>query len=127
MFTSASPRLVTLTSTSTSTSQQTADEGASWPRRGVALEGIADLPYQDRPPDADLLRYVREMTYALAVSSRSGDEWAHAIGTELACMRAVWGHGGGALTGDLAARSLRFTAALSVPGPRPSARAAAPT
>jgi hypothetical protein len=59
-------------------------------------------------PDAGLLDYVREMTYALEVSARSRDEWAHAITTGLGCMRAVWTAGGGVLTGDLWRRSLTF-------------------
>lgn len=55
--------------------------------------------YENGPSDTGLLRYVQEMTYALEVSARSRAEWTHAIGTGLACMRAVWSHGGGVLTG----------------------------
>lgn len=72
--------------------------------------------YADRSPDASLLEYLQEMTYALEVSARSRAEWAHAIRSGLACLRAVWLHGGGVLRGDLSARLLSFTSPLICPG-----------
>ena len=68
--------------------------------------------YEDRAPDPGLLDYVRDMTYALEVSARTRDEWAHAIRTGLRCLRAAWLHGGGILHGDLEARTLTFNGPL---------------
>jgi hypothetical protein len=69
--------------------------------------------YQHGQPEAGLLSSVREMTYALEVSSRSRAEWAHAIITGLNCMQAVRTHGGGILTGDLHQRTLVFEGPLA--------------
>jgi MazG C-terminal domain len=101
-----------------------ADEAIAW---AVFCHARRRGWYADRPPDGDLLDYVQEMTYALEVAARDRAEWAHAIRTGLACLRAVWQHGGGVLTGDLGERVLSFTAPLSDPGPGPSARPAGPT
>jgi hypothetical protein len=45
------------------------------------------------------------MTYALEVSDKTPDEWAHAITTGMSCLRAVWANGGGVLIGDHQERS----------------------
>jgi hypothetical protein len=67
-----------------------ADEAIAW---AVFCHARERGWYEGRAPDAGLLRYVREMTYALEVSSRSRAEWAHAISAGLGCLRAVWTHG----------------------------------
>jgi hypothetical protein len=100
-----------------------ADEAIAW---AVFCRARERGWYQDRPLDAGLLDHVREMSYALEVSARSGAEWEHAIRSGLACMRAVWASGGGVLAGDLHTRSLVFASPLSIPGPRRSAPRAAP-
>lgn len=75
-------------------------------RAAVADEAIARAVFcharqrnwfEDTSPtlDTGLLDYVGEMTYALEVSTRSRDEWAHAVTTGLGCLRAVWAAGGG--------------------------------
>jgi hypothetical protein len=101
-----------------------ADEAIAW---AVFCHARRRGWYATRPPDGDLLDYVQEMTYALEVAARDRAEWAHAIRTGLACLRAVWQHGGGVLTGDLGERALSFAAPLSDPGPGRSARRAGPT
>jgi hypothetical protein len=100
-----------------------ADEAIAW---AVFCQARNHGWYQDQPPDLSLLQYVREMTYALEVSARSREEWAHAISTGLGCLRAVWLHGGGVLRGDLGDRSLVFAGPLTGRGEQPSARAAVP-
>jgi hypothetical protein len=100
-----------------------ADEAIAW---AVFCHARRRRWYADRPPDADLLDYVQEMTYALEVSARGRADWAHAIRTGLACLRAVWQHGGGVLVGDLGDRMLAFAGPLSKPGPGPSAPPAGP-
>jgi hypothetical protein len=82
--------------------------------------------FQDQVPDLSLLGYVQEMSYALEVSVRSREEWAHAISTGLGCLRAVWLHGGGVLRGDLGDRSLVFAGPLTDRGEQPCVRAAVP-
>lgn len=77
--------------------------------------------------DGSLLDYVQEMTYALEVSMRSRDEWAHAIHTGLRCLDAVWENNGGVLLGDLTTRSLTYQSPLNCRAPAPSVRAADPT
>ncbi len=76
--------------------------------------------YAHRPPEASLLRTVREMTYALEVSDKTSGEWTHAITTSLSCLRAVWANGGGVLVGDRRQRTLSFTGPPPG-GPTPSA------
>jgi hypothetical protein len=100
-----------------------ADEAIAW---AVFCHARQRGWYEDGRPDAGLLRHVREMTYALEVSARSRSDWAHAIMTGLACMRAVWSHGGGVLAGDLSTRTLTFAGPLTAPGGPPSGRPAAP-
>jgi hypothetical protein len=82
-----------------------ADEAIAW---AVFCHARARNWFTAGTPDTALLNYVREMTYALEVSARSRDDWAHAITTGLGCMRAVWVAGGGVLTGDLWRQSLTF-------------------
>ena len=100
-----------------------ADEAIAW---AVFCHARERGWYEDRPPGAGLLGYVREMTYGLEVSARSRREWADAIVAGLGCLRAVWAHGGGMLTGDLHERSLVFAGPLTGSGAVLSARAAAP-
>jgi hypothetical protein len=100
-----------------------ADEAIAW---AVFCHARTRAWYANRPPDANLLRAVRAMTYELEVSERSSAEWAHAITTGLACLRAVWAHGGGILVGDLRQKTLIFTGPAPG-GPGPSDRPAAPT
>jgi hypothetical protein len=87
-----------------------ADEAIAW---AVFCHARERGWYEECVPDAGLLGYVREMTYALEVSSRSRAEWAHAITTGLGCLRAVQAHGGGVLTGDLRERTLAFNGPLT--------------
>jgi hypothetical protein len=87
-----------------------ADEAIAW---AVFCHARERGWYEDSAPDGGLLDYVREMTYALEVSGRSREEWAHAISTGLGCLRAVWSAGGGVLVGDLRERTLRFAGPLS--------------
>ena len=100
-----------------------ADEAIAW---AVFCHARNHDWYERQMPETNLLDYVREMSYALEVSARSREEWAHAISTGLRCLRAVWLHGGGNLTGDLAARTLVFSAPLTDPGPSRSGQAAGP-
>ena len=97
-----------------------ADEAIAWT---VFCHARQHGWYEHRPPGTRLLGHVRAMTYALEVSACTSAEWEHAICTGMACLRAVWHHHGGILTGDLRTRSLAFTG----PVPPPSARAAGPT
>lgn len=90
-----------------------ADEAIAW---AVFCRARGRAWYEGREPDGDLLRSVQEMTYGLEVSARSTQDWAHAIGTGLACLRAVWSHGGGVLLGDLTMRTLRFAGPLTDTG-----------
>jgi hypothetical protein len=87
-----------------------ADEAIAW---AVFCHARERGWYETRCPEGDLLDYVQEMTYALEVSGRSREEWAHAITTGLGCLRAVWAAGGGVLVGDLRDRSLRFAGPFS--------------
>lgn len=87
-----------------------ADEAIAW---AVFCHARERGWYEGRGPDKGLLDYVCEMTYALEVSVRSYDQWAHAISTGLTCMRAVWAHRGGMLVGDLREQSLTFTGPLT--------------
>jgi hypothetical protein len=100
-----------------------ADEAIAW---AVFCHARTRGWYASRPPEASLLRAVRKMTYALEVSEKSPEEWAHAITTGLSCLRAVWANGGGILVGDLRERTLSFTAPAPA-GPGPSGPPAAPT
>ena len=100
-----------------------ADEAIAWT---VFCHARTRDWYSDQPPDAALLRTVKEMTYALEVGERTPDEWAHAITTGLKCLRAVWANGGGILVGDLSQRTLSFTG-HSPNEVEPSCLAAAPT
>lgn len=101
-----------------------ADEAIAW---AVFCHARIRDWYQDGSPDVSLLAYLQEMTYALEVSIRTRDDWAHAIRTGLRCLRVVWLHGGGILRGDLAARTLIFESPLASFGGPPSAQAADPT
>ena len=101
-----------------------ADEAIAW---AVFCHARQRDWYQRRPMDKSLLGYVQEMTYALEVSVRSREEWAHAIRTGLRCLRAVWEHNGGVLLGDLTARTLRYHSPLTPRGSAQSVLAAAPT
>lgn len=101
-----------------------ADEAIAW---AVFCHARKRDWYAGRSPDASLLNYVQEMTYALEVSARSRAEWAHAIRSGLGCLRAVWLNGGGVLRGDLAMRSLSFISPLTDRGPRRSGRAGGAT
>ena len=94
-----------------------ADEAIAW---AVFCHARSRGWYADRSPDASLLEFVGEMTYALEVSARSRDDWAHAIRTGLGCLRAVWLHGGGILHGNLATRTLTFKFPPGGPGRTPS-------
>jgi hypothetical protein len=67
------------------------------------------------------------MTYALEVSARTRDEWAHAIRTGLRCLRSAWLNGGGILHGDLLARTLTFGPPLTGSGQLLSARLVDPS
>ena len=87
-----------------------ADEAIAW---AVFCHARERSWYEGSSPDADLLDYVQEMTYALEVAGRSREEWAHAITAGLGCLRAVRAAGGGVLVGDLRQRSLRFAGPLS--------------
>jgi hypothetical protein len=100
-----------------------ADEAIAW---AVFCRARTRGWYAHRPPEAGLLRTVREMTYALEVSSKTPGEWEHAITTGLGCLRAVWANGGGVLVGDLRTKTLSFTGPAPG-GPAPSAPPAAPT
>jgi hypothetical protein len=100
-----------------------ADEAIAW---AVFCHARTRAWYAHQPPEASLLRTVREMTYALEVSDKTSGEWAHAITTGLSCLRAVWANGGGVLVGDLRQRTLSFTGPAPG-GPGPSAPPAAPT
>jgi len=101
-----------------------ADEAIAW---AVFCHARTRGWYQGQSPDASLLASVQEMTYALEVSVRTRDDWAHAIHTGLGCLRAVWLSGGGTLHGDLVARTLTFESPLMNFGRAPSARAGDPT
>lgn len=87
-----------------------ADEAIAW---AVFCHARDRSWYENCDPDTGLLDYVREMTYALEVSVRSRDEWAHAITTGLGCLRAVRAAGGGILDADLLDRSLVFRGPLT--------------
>lgn len=100
-----------------------ADEAIAW---AVFCHARKRGWYLGQYPDPGLLERVHEMTYALEVSARTGDEWAHSISTGLKCLRAVWQYGGGILRGDLEARSLVFAGPLTGSGGLPCARAAGP-
>lgn len=100
-----------------------ADEAIAW---AVFCHARTRGWYEGRAPDPALLDYVREMTYALEVSARTRDEWAHAIRSGLSCLRAVWLHGGGILRGDLLTRSLTFQGPLTGSGPARSVPVAGP-
>lgn len=100
-----------------------ADEAISW---AVFCHARERGWFEAGSPDAGLLDYVQEMTYALEVSACSREEWVHAITTGLGCLRAVWAAGGGVLVGDLRQRSLTFAGPLSQPR-GPSGLAAGPT
>ena len=100
-----------------------ADESIAW---AVFCNARNHGWYEDQSLDLRLVEYVQEMTYALEVSVRTREEWAHAISSGLACLRAVWLHGGGNLRGDLEARSLVFAAPLTGSAELPCARLAGP-
>lgn len=100
-----------------------ADESIAW---AVFCNARRHGWYEDRPPDRSLLDQVQDMTYALEVSARTPDEWAHAISSGLACLRGAWQHGGGILHGDLDSRSLVFAAPLMGSEGLPCARPAGP-
>jgi hypothetical protein len=100
-----------------------ADESIAW---AVFCHARNRGWYENQAPEPSLLGYVREMTYALEVSARSDEDWAYAISTGLACLRAVWLHGGGVLRGDLRDRSLAFAGPFTGCGRQPSARPAVP-
>jgi hypothetical protein len=100
-----------------------ADEAIAW---AVFCHARNRGWYQGQSPDPGLLERVHEMTYALEVSARTGEEWARSISAGLDCLRAVWQHGGGILRGDLEARSLVFTGPLTGSGELPCAGAADP-
>ncbi|MGI5447533.1 hypothetical protein ACQEVM_17485 [Streptomyces sp. CA-243310] len=64
----------------------------------------------------DLPALVRRETSGLEVAARSGAEWTHAVRTRVACLRAVWAHDWGVLTG----RPRHMITALSSACPAPT-------
>lgn len=91
-----------------------ADEAIAW---AVFCDARLRGWYAGAPPGPGLLDRVREMTYSLEVSSRSREEWAHAITSGMTCLRAVRAHRGGRLAADLTARTLVFTGPVRATGP----------
>ena len=101
-----------------------ADEAIAW---AVFCRARENDWYEHGGPDAALLSQVKEMTYALEVSTCDRDDWERAIRSGISCLRQVWQHGGGVLRGDLTARSLVFVSPLTAPGQLPSRRRGGPT